>query len=122
MNPKDILSKIESGADQGIIYHYSKWPAMLGMVRTTKNNIPCDPYLSIRAYNASFMNDEDECRIGYQSFLDELRKRNVYFGKALSEMPIEQIQKKDYQRSAKVLSFLICQVTRLSAYVEDLWR
>ena len=66
----------------------------MGMVRGSRDGMPCHPFFVIRSYNASFMNDDDECIIGYQAFLDEIKKRNSYFGKKLTDRQLKIIQTK----------------------------
>lgn len=94
MSLTEIASLLPAPILDGLVYQYTKWPALLGMVRTTRNGCPSNPYFVIRSYNASFMNDGDECRIGYQSFLNELKKRKYYLGKQLTERNFKAIQSK----------------------------
>ena len=91
---KDIETLFTPALTDGIVYQYTKWPALFGMIRTSRNGIPCDPYFGIRLYNAAFMNDGEECKLGYQAFLDELKKHGSYFGKRLTEKQLATIQNK----------------------------
>lgn len=98
---KDIESLFESPLKYGTVYQYTKWPALFGMIRTKQDGNTCKPYFGIRLYNAAFMNDDEECRLGYQAFLDELKKHKSYFGKKLTEKQFEAIQKRILDRQSK---------------------
>ena len=91
---KDFESFFSPQLNDGVVYQYTKWPALFGMIKTSKDGKVFNPFFCVRLYNAAFMNDGEECRLGYQAFLDELKKNDSFFGKQLTENQYSAIQKK----------------------------
>lgn len=104
---QDIDLLFAPSLKEGIVYQYTKWPAMFGMIRNNRAGTPCEPFFVIRLYNALFMNDGDECTLGYQAFLGELQKPRLYFGRMLTEKQFAKIQTRivDIQQKYYLASF-----------------